>query len=137
MSVSKIMTSRVVSVEPDDTLAEVKRIFDSVSFRHLLVVDKAKLVGIISDRDLLRAISPGLGTAAETTKDLAYLNRKAHQIMTRNPSSLKANQTLKSALDLFGEGRFSCIPIVDDDNRPVGIVSWRDIIQAINHRWPT
>ena len=56
MELRSIMTARVVTVEVDDTLEVVKRIFDAMKFHHLLVVDSGKtLCGVISDRDLLRA----------------------------------------------------------------------------------
>jgi len=58
-SLGGVMTTRLVTVELDDPLEVVKRIFDSVKFHHLLVVDTGKkLCGVISDRDLLRALSP-------------------------------------------------------------------------------
>lgn len=136
MSLSKIMTSKLVSVEPDDSLEEIKRLFDNVPFHHLLVVEKGKLVGIVSDRDLFKALSPAVGTAAETRRDAALLHKKAHQIMTRKPTSLSPQQTIKDALDLFNSQRFSCIPIVDKHNKPVGVVSWRDIMRALANSWP-
>ena len=72
------MTKKVVTVEMDDSLRLVKEIFDNVSFHHLLVVDGGKLYGVISDRDLLKNLSPNIGTVAETSRDLAALNKKAH-----------------------------------------------------------
>jgi acetoin utilization protein AcuB len=63
MKLGEIMSTRVVTVEFDDSLATVKEIFDSLRFHHLLVVGSdRKLCGVISDRDLLRAISPYVGT---------------------------------------------------------------------------
>ena len=73
-SLKNVMTTRLVTVELDDTLAVVKQIFDSVKFHHLLVVDShKKLCGVISDRDLLRALSPHIGTLAENARDTATL----------------------------------------------------------------
>src|SRR5580693_4168482 len=85
MDVGSIMTTRVVSVELDDQLDVIKKIFDTLKFHHLLVVDDAgKLKGVVSDRDLLKALSPHVGTAAENNRDLATLNKRVHQIMSRN-----------------------------------------------------
>ena len=90
-SLKNVMTTRLVTVELDDTLAVVKQIFDSVKFRHLLVVDShKKLCGVISDRDLLRALSPHIGTLAENARDTATLHKRVHQIMTRHPVTLDA-----------------------------------------------
>jgi acetoin utilization protein AcuB len=132
MILGDIMTARVVTVEMDDRLEAVKEIFDSMSFHHLLVVDEHKrLSGVVSDRDLLRAISPYVGSAAETARDLATLNKRVHQIMTRRPITLRAQSTVAEAVALLLAHRISCIPIVDDDSKPVGIVSWRDLLRSL------
>ncbi len=131
MQVDKMMTKKIVTVEMDDSLNVVKEIFDNVTFHHLLVIESGKLTGIISDRDLFKAISPNLGTVAETTKDLANLNKKAHQIMSRQPITLTEDASVYTAIDIFNEKGISCIPIVDAENKPLGILSWRDILRTL------
>lgn len=131
MSVASIMSKPVVTVELDDSLSLVKEIFDNALFHHLLVVEKGKLFGVISDRDLFKALSPNLGTAAEKAADLVTLNKKAHQIMSRNPICINQSEPVTKALDVFQNHRISCIPVVDDHQKPVGIISWRDIFKAI------
>ena len=132
MYINDLMSSKIVSVEMDDNLNEVKNIFDSTSFHHLLVIDYDKLVGVISERDLLRAISPNVGTLAESDSDHATLNKKAHQIMSRKPITLTANQSIDDAIQLFNTHDISCIPIVDSANKPIGILSWRDILKNLH-----
>src|SRR5271168_4478080 len=128
MEVGTIMTARVVSVEMDDRLDVVKKIFDTLNFHHLLVIDDSRtLKGIVSDRDLLKALSPYVGSAAENARDSATLNKRVHQIMSRNPVTLQRHALLSEAMQLFLEHRISCIPIVDDEFKPVGILSWRDV----------
>jgi acetoin utilization protein AcuB len=127
-----IMTARVVTVDMDDRLEVVKEIFDTMGFHHLLVTDEhKKLSGVVSDRDLLRALSPYVGSAAETARDLATLNKRVHQIMTRHPITLRPEATVAEAVQLLLAHRISCIPIVDDEFRPVGIVSWRDLLKSL------
>lgn len=137
MKLGEIMTKRLVTVELDDSLQTVKEIFDSLSFHHLLVIgsDK-KLCGVISDRDLLRAISPYAGTLSETARDSATLKKRVHQIMTRSPVTLRPEASVTDAIELFLAHRISCIPIVDEGFRAIGIVSWRDILrsQSGSHR---
>lgn len=130
MSVASIMSPRVVTVEMDDRLGVVKDIFDTMKFHHLLVVDEGRLYGVVSDRDLLRALSPYIGSNVETPRDTATLNKCVHQVMTRKPITLGPQASLAEAIRLFLEHRISCIPIVDADFKPVGIVSWRDVLRA-------
>jgi acetoin utilization protein AcuB len=132
MAMSDIMTARVVTVEMDDRLEVVKEIFDTMSFHHLLVVDEhKKLSGVVSDRDLLRALSPYVGSAAETARDVATLNKRVHQIMSRRPITLHPQSGIAQAVNLLLTHRISCIPIVDEENNPVGIVSWRDVLKSL------
>jgi acetoin utilization protein AcuB len=132
MVMRDIMTTRVVTVEMDDRLEVVKEIFDTMKFHHLLVMDEhKKLSGVVSDRDLLRALSPYVGSAAETARDLATLNKRVHQIMSRHPITLHPQSTAAEAVKLLLAHRISCIPIVDEEFKPVGIVSWRDLLGSL------
>lgn len=135
MLLKEIMSRKVVTVELDDTLALVKEIFEHSKFHHLLAMEKGELLGVVSDRDLFKALSPNIGTMVETYKDTATLNKKVHQIMSRRPKVLHEDATIDDAIDLFNEHSISCIPIVGTDERLVGIVSWRDILR--NLRGPT
>ncbi len=131
MLLSEIMSRPVVTVEFDDRLREVKEIFDRLRFHHLLVVDNGKLFGVVSDRDLLKALSPFLGTLSETERDAHTLDKRVHQIMSRKPVTLRANDRVAAAIDLFLQRNISCVPIVDEHDHPVGIVSWRDILRVV------
>lgn len=139
MAIKHIMSSNLVTVELDDSLSAIKDIFDHCQFHHLLVVEHEKLCGIISDRDLLMALSPNLATAAETEKDLASLNKRAHQIMSRKPITLDPSATIFEAVDLLIAHPISCIAVVDQQGKAVGIVTWRDILQRLseNHKKKT
>jgi acetoin utilization protein AcuB len=132
MDLGEIMTARIVTVEMDDRLELVKEIFDTMNFHHLLVVDEhKKLSGVLSDRDLLRALSPYVGSAAETARDLATLNKRVHQIMSRHPFTLRPHSAIAAAVNLLIVHRISCVPIVDDEFKPVGIVTWRDLLKSL------
>ncbi|MFT5519972.1 MAG: acetoin utilization protein AcuB [Enterobacterales bacterium] len=131
MKVSQLMSKNVVTIEMDDSLRIVKNLFEETGFHHLLVVEDNKLFGVISDRDLLKSLSPVIDTLAATTKDIACLNKKAHQIMTSKPICIDENATVKSAIKIFNQNNISCIPVINDDQIPVGILSWRDIMREL------
>lgn len=134
MNIERIMSKKVVTVELDDRLEAVKELFDHLKFHHLLVVDSKKLFGVISDRDLLKALSPNLGSMGETWKDTATLNKRVHQIVTRNPIVLNPWSDIYEAVKVFNMHSISCIPIVDQEFKPVGILSWRDIMRELGNR---
>ena len=58
MKVAEIMTTSLVTVSLDDTLEKIKGIFDQIGFHHVLALGGSKLYGVISDRDVLRHLSP-------------------------------------------------------------------------------
>jgi acetoin utilization protein AcuB len=128
----QIMSPQVVTVSMDDGLRVVRQLFEQHRFHHLLVVEGRRLVGVISDRDLLRHVSPFLGhDLAERTQDVATLNKRAHQIMTRAPISAGPDMMLQEAIGLILEHRISCLPVVDEQSHPVGIVTWRDLLKTL------
>ncbi|OPL13047.1 MAG: signal transduction protein [delta proteobacterium ML8_D] len=130
MSIKQIMSKNVVTVEMDDSLKMVREIFNNTRFHHLLVVESGELFGVISDRDLLKALSPYIGTVSENERDRVTLNKRVHQIMTRKPVVLEQDAEIFEAIEIFKNQNISCIPVVDDEYKPVGIISWRDILKA-------
>ena len=131
VSIRKIMSAKLVTVKLDDKLETVKEIFDNLKFHHLLVVEEHKLLGVVSDRDLLKALSPNIGSARESYQDIASLNKRVHQIMTRRPVVLQESATVDDAIHSFNTNSISCLPVVDLNFRPVGIVTWRDILKNL------
>ena len=85
----------------DHSIRHVSDLFSKNEFHHLLVIENSKLVGIISDRDLFKSLSPRVGTPAETTQERALLNKKAHQIMTRNSIVVNQQAGVKDAIEIF------------------------------------
>ncbi len=130
MKIASIMTARVATVEMDDTLRTINGIFCYAKFHHLLVVEGKKLVGVISDRDLLKASSPFLNTPAERPCDIARLSRKAHQIMTRNLITVSRDTPVAEAVEILLQNNVSCLPVVSPTGQIEGIVTWKDITKA-------
>lgn len=129
--IGRIMTTRVVTIDMDDSLEVVRDIFKKVRFHHLLVVDNQKLVGIISDRDMLKAVSPFVGTMSETTRDRATLNKRAHQIMSHHPVTLRPSCSSQEAAQLMLARGVSCLPVTTKDGEVLGIVTWKDVLRTI------
>lgn len=131
MEIKKLMTHPVDVVKMDDSLAHVKNLFELRSFHHLAVVENGNLVGVLSDRDLLKAVSPNLGSPSETTKDLMSLSKPVHQIMTRNLITISIDEGMFHAIRLFNRHNISCLPVVNTHKKLVGMLSWRDILRFI------
>jgi acetoin utilization protein AcuB len=131
MTLEKIMSHPVATVALDDTLKIVKDILDHAKFNHVLVVDDNKLLGVISDRDVFRQLTPTFGTPLETYKDQMLLHRPVHTFMTRKPRTLRKTANMFEAIDMFLQTGTSCIPIVDSENHVEGIVTKRDLLRLM------
>ena len=124
MNVEPLMTRKVITVEKDDSLLAIREIFENVKFHHLLVVDGQKLIGVISDRDLLSTIPP----FSEKECDAVALNKKAHQIMSRILITVDAKTSIEQAGNLLLKNNISCLPVISSQNDIEGILTWKDIL---------
>ena len=89
-----------------------------------LVVDKdGKLEGIYSERDIVQKWA---------LSDIAPEELALTEIMTPEPASLRRDATISAALYLMSKGGFRHLPIVDENNRPVGIISIKDVMDYIS-----
>ena len=127
MLVRDIMTSSVVTIGMDDTLREAHELLESNGFHHLVVVEEGRIVGIVSDRDILRELSPFVGRMDARERDDQSLERRVHQIMTRNPVCATPEWAASEAVRRLQNGRHSCMPVVDEEKKLVGILTIRDV----------
>lgn len=130
MTVETIMSRKIVTVDMDETLERIRNIFNTHRFHHLLVVSGNRLMGVISDRDLLKSISPFVDTLSETTRDLATLQKRAHQIMSRKPISVPKDATLEIAVETLLVHNISCLPVTNEEAAVVGVLTWKDLLKA-------
>ena len=127
--VEDIMTSPVESIPMDESVETIKEIFDNSRYHHLVVLgDHGTCAGVISDRDLLKNLSPFIGKLGERTSDLNCLKRRAHQIMTRELVAVRRNTSLRAAARVMLDHKISCLPVVDAKKHCIGIVTLRDVV---------
>ena len=129
MRVSQIMKPRVATVEMDDSMAMVRELFLAAPFHHLLVMEGEELVGILSDKDLYKALSPYLESPGENQRDRDTLSRRVHQVMSRDLVTVAPECPLEEAASLMLARGISCLPVVSG-NTLEGIVTWRDLLRA-------
>ena len=110
MNVGSLMTEKVFRVTPEDSLATIREILQKVNFHHLLVVADEKLVGIVSDRDILKALSPLFDDPARRVDRGAILGRQVEQIMTKDLITVDRETSVKEAAILMLDNNISCLP---------------------------
>lgn len=131
MAVKHYMAKKVVTVAPDATVRELRDFFNNLQIHHIVVVEDGKVRGVLSDRDVLKCLSPYVGTPSESERDTYTLTKKAHQIMSRHVISVAPDAPVRAAATLMLEKSISCLPVIDAAGRLAGILSWRDILAAI------
>ena len=134
MPIDSIMTANPVTIGPDATLAEARELIEKHQIHHLLVESHKRVVGLVSEVDILRNISPYANTPAETARDQFTLNKKIHQVMRRNPPTITPSDSVKTAAKIILEDHITCVPVVDNSGNLVGIVSWKDLLRFAMNR---
>jgi acetoin utilization protein AcuB len=128
MIVNEIMTTEVITIGMDDTLGQIQKLFEKHKFHHLLIMDE-ELIGIISDRDVLKEISPYVNTLSEDNRSRETLKKKAHQIMTRKPITVELDTLVDDAANIMLKKNISCLPVVSPSGNIEGILSLKDILK--------
>lgn len=128
MTVEHIMSRDVVTVAPDAALVDVRKRLHEGGFNHMLVLEDETLRGVISDRDVLKAISPFLDTYREEHRDVKTLSKSASEIMQSDPITVTPDTDIKEASQTLLDNRVSSLPVVEGDNL-VGIVTGKDMLE--------
>jgi CBS domain-containing protein len=114
-TVADLMTKDVLTVEPSDTIGEAAEKMNAANVGAVVVVeDMVRVVGIVTERDLLRAVAQR-ARAAEA---------RVRTWMTENPMTVEPETTVEDAAKIMFERNFRHLPVVKD-GRPLGIVSLR------------
>ena len=123
-TISRIYTSKVVSVLPGDKLMKIEGLFDALFFHHILVVENEQLKGIISKNDLLKwyADNAARGVIPDRKQIIAA------DIMTTDPITLDVDDTIGLAADIILSNKLHAIPVLDGQML-MGIITSHDIVK--------
>ena len=113
------MSRDLLSVEPSLTLTEVAKRMVDKDVGAVLVMEGERLVGILTERDVLRAVARGID---DSTTVADY--------MTRNPETLEPDESTEHAAVLMIHGGFRHLPVTDGDE-VVGMLSIRDLMRVV------
>jgi CBS domain-containing protein len=114
-TVADHMSRELVRVDPDVTLEEAARAMAARRVGSVLVFEGTRLVGILTERDILRAVAEG------------HLQRAVREEMTPHPETIAPDDTVEHAGVLMIHGGFRHLPVVEA-GEAVGILSIRDLV---------
>lgn len=135
MKIHEIMSRKVVSISGDDTLRIVQEIMEHGSVRHLPVVRRGELIGVVSQRDLLKAsLSNVMGLPAEE-QSLFLEGVSITEVMSAPPITIGAASTVREAAKLMAEQKIGCLPVMDGEEL-VGLVTETDVLRYFAENKP-
>ncbi|MBG0790360.1 MAG: CBS domain-containing protein [Desulfovibrionaceae bacterium] len=126
------MTKDVVTITPDRSMMKCSKVMKDHHISRVPVVDEdGRLLGIVSDRDVKDA-SPSKATTLDM-HELYYLlsEIKIKDIMTRKVMTIQPDDTVEKAAVIMLEHNFGGLPVVDEDNKVVGIITDTDIFKVL------
>jgi len=134
MKVKDVMTTRVVTVSPEEKIIEVIRLMREEKISGVPVVEKGKLVGIVTEADILEALGKK-ELIAINGEDVKGLREKGissvKEIMKKKVIVINENEGIDRAIFLMNLYRIKRLPVIDDKNMLVGIIAREDIIDSI------
>jgi acetoin utilization protein AcuB len=128
MLVREVMQTKLITVTPKTTLPEALKLVNQRQVRHLLVVEDGDLVGILSDRDLKRAMaSPATSLEAH---ELTYLLNRltVGEIMTHTVITIGPRSPVEDAARLMMQEKIGALPVTDGGDL-IGIITETDVLE--------
>ena len=129
ISVSKIMTENVLTVNVNNNLHEVVDLLKRNKIRHIPVVDGKEVVGIISKTDVNRLTFSSLFDNQEGADEAVLTMLSIAQVMTHKPRLVKSDDPIKDVAEIFSQEEFHALPVIGHDGELVGIVTTTDVIR--------
>jgi len=131
MYVKDIMTMNVVNVPSNTTISDAKKIMDAHKIRRLPIVDRGKLVGIVTEHRL-EAYTPSKATSLSVW-EIGYLlgNTTVKEIMEKNPVSVAPEMTIEEALATAQDRKVGSLLVIEKNGQLVGIVTTNDFFYKI------
>ncbi len=116
-----------ITVEEKTSVNNAIRLMNDHGMGSVLVTDKeGVLVGIFTERDVLEKVA---------FEDIDLKKEPVETYMTREPFALKADMPIRNALHLMSAHGFRHLPLISEEHKPVGIISFRDVIRYLRERF--
>ena len=133
MLVKGWMSGDVVSIEEEASMVKASVLMKENNIRRLPVVKNGKLVGLVTDTDFKEA-SPSKATTLDIY-EISYLlsEIKVKELMSKNVIYVKPDETIEFAAVLMLENKISGLPVINDQQNLIGVITETDIFKALIH----
>ena len=131
MLVHDWMTKNPITVEADTPFLEARLILKDKRIRHLLVVQRGTLVGVVTDRDLKEAAPSGASTLDVYEMNYLLLKVTIRELIKRDPITIGPDEPVERAARLMHDQKIGCLPVVDAGGQLVGLITETDMLAAM------
>jgi acetoin utilization protein AcuB len=123
----EVMQPKIVTISVDESLSTVEDIMRLGGVRHLLVGRGGKLVGVVSQTDLLRLSLSSLNSEGDDYRRAFLQALDVSQAMSSPPITIEAHATMEKVSMLMAQHKIGCLPVLDGDDL-VGLVTITDVL---------
>lgn len=130
-SVENVMTDEVVTIQEDTSLLEAHRLMGTMRIRSLPVFQDDQLVGLVTRTNLMSSDLPRV--AARNNQELSFmvLTQPVEKIMSRDLITIRSDASITDAARLMLDYKIHCLPVLNADNKLVGILTESDLFLLI------
>jgi CBS domain-containing protein len=128
--VREIMMGSPVTLRPEDTLELANDVISLGRIRHIPVVDGGRLVGLLSERDLMGAAASQIFGLKQKSKSALLKSVPIKDVMKKRVVTVTPDTPIKEAAHLMAEKKIGCVPVVADGTL-VGLVTTTDILRYV------
>ena len=129
MFVEQLMQSDLHTVSNDGTVLDALELMTKYGIRHVPIVEADKLVGMVSERDVLMFCEPNGGGEMEVSNPRARLDVPVAEIMSPFPACVKTTDDVVAAIEKIISLNVGALPVLSETDELVGILSYVDILQ--------
>jgi CBS domain-containing membrane protein len=129
MKVHELMSTELVTLTEDETLAHAQRCMERGRIRHLPVVRDCRLVGLVTHRDLLAASFSIFAEVESDEQRRVFVTVPVSEVMHRDLMTVGPDTPVAEAARILLRSKYGCLPVVDDGGRLVGLVTEADFLR--------
>ncbi|WP_019671031.1 CBS domain-containing protein [Eudoraea adriatica] len=131
LPISNIMTTKLITLDVNDGLDKAEHLFKKYKIRHIPVIEKDKIIGMISMNDLLRiSFADGAYREEENISSSIYDMFTLRQLMIGNLETVTPDTTIKEVAELLVQREFHSLPVVENGTLK-GMVTTTDLIKYL------
>ncbi|WP_440053994.1 CBS domain-containing protein [Pseudoalteromonas sp. T1lg65] len=129
-TVADLMTADPFAVTADNTLHDAHNIMKEKNVRHIPVInEEGILVGMLTQKIMIAKVMGIMATYGANAMERKEKQTKVNDIMATDFASVTPAQSLQDVVKFFVENRHGCMPVVDDENKLVGILTSSDFVR--------